>query len=136
MILSAKSASVNPEEVAMNVAKIKLGAWSGIGGALVAIYVGFNFAGWTTNGGAQALAKETAATAVAERLGLICFAQFNRDKGKSEKLTQMRGKDTWEMGRYIDGQSWAVMPGEEKPESGVADACARELSKTWKTPSA
>ena len=120
----------------MDVAKIKLGAWSGIGGALVAIYVGFNFAARTTNGGAQPLAKETAATAVSERLGLICFAQFNRDTGKSEKLTQMRGKDTWEMGRYIDGQSWAIMPGEEKPEGGVADACAKELSKAWKTPSA
>jgi len=110
--------------------KIKLGLWSGVGGALVTVYVGFNFGGWVTNGGAVAMAKETAATAVAERLGSICVAQFNRDKAKSEKLVEMKGKDAWEIGRFIDAQSWAIMPGDEKSDSGVADACARQLSKT------
>jgi hypothetical protein len=110
--------------------KIKLGLWSGVGGALVTMYVGFNFGGWVTNGGAVAMAKETAATAVAERLGSICVAQFNRDKAKSEKLVEMKGKDAWEIGRFIDAQSWAIMPGDEKSDSGVADACARQLSKT------
>jgi hypothetical protein len=94
------------------------------------MYVGFNFGGWVTNGGAVAMAKETAATAVAERLGSICVAQFNRDKAKSEKLVEMKGKDAWEIGRFIDAQSWAIMPGDEKSDSGVADACAKQLSKT------
>jgi len=119
----------------MNTERIKLGLWSGVGGALVTMYVGFNFGGWVTNGGAVAIAKETAATAVAERLGSICVAQFNRDKAKDEKLVQMKGKDTWEVGRYIDGQSWAIMPDERKSETGVADACARQLSKVSETPS-
>jgi hypothetical protein len=114
----------------MNSEKIKLGLWSGVGGALVTMYVGFNFGGWVTNGGAVAMAKETAATAVAERLGTICVAQFKGDKAKSEKLVQMKGKDAWEVGRYIDAQTWAIMPGEDKSESGVADACAKQLSKT------
>ena len=114
----------------MNSEKIKLGLWSGVGGALVTMYVGFNFGGWVTNGGAVAMAKETTATAVAERLGSICVAQFNRDKAKSEKLVEMKGKDAWEIGRFIDAQSWAIMPGDEKSDSGVADACARQLSKT------
>ena len=114
----------------MDSEKIKLGLWSGVVGALVTMYVGFNFGGWVTNGGAVAMAKETAATAVAERLGSICVAQFNRDKAKSEKLVEMKGKDAWEIGRFIDAQSWAIMPGDEKSDSGVADACARQLSKT------
>jgi len=112
----------------MNSEKIKLGLWSGVGGALVTMYVGFNFGGWVTNGGAVAMAKETAATAVAERLGSICVAQFNRDTAKSDKLVEMKGKDAWENGRYIDKQSWAIMPGAEKPENGVAEACAKQLS--------
>ena len=114
----------------MDSEKIKLGLWSGVGGALMTMYVGFNFGGWVTNGGAVAMAKETATTAVAERLGSICVAQFNRDKAKSEKLVEMKGKDAWEIGRFIDAQSWAIMPGDEKSDSGVADACARQLSKT------
>lgn len=109
--------------------KIKLGSWSAVGGALVTMYVGFNFGGWITNGSAEAMAKETAATAVAERLGTICVAQFNRDTDKGQKLEQMKNKDNWEIGRYIDTQRWAIMPGTDKPESGVADACAKQLSK-------
>ena len=109
--------------------KIKLGSWSAVGGAIITMYVGFNVGGWMTNGAAEAMAKESAATAVAERLGTICVAQFNRDTAKSQKIIEMKDKDAWENGRYIDKQSWAIMPGEEKPESGVADACAKQLSK-------
>lgn len=108
--------------------KIKLSLWGVVGGALVTMYVGFNAAGWMTDGAAKALAKETAATAVAERLGTICVAQFNRDTAKSQKLIEMKGKDTWDKSRYIDTQSWAIMPGEDKAESGVSDACAKQLS--------
>ena len=82
-----------------------------------------------TTGAADALAKQASATAVAERLGTICVAQFNRDTAKSQKLSEMEDKDAWENARYIDKQSWAIMPGEEKPEIGVSDACARQLSK-------
>ena len=113
----------------MNWEKIKLGLWSGVGGALLTMYVGFNFGGWMTGGAAEVMAKETAATAVAERLGRICVAQFDRDPAKGQKLIEMKGKDAWDNSRYIDKQSWAIMPGEEKPESGVADACAKQLSK-------
>ena len=109
--------------------KIKLGSWSAVGGAIITMYVGFNVGGWMTNGSAEAMAKEAAATAVAERLGAICVAQFNRDAAKSQKLVEMKDKDAWENGRYIDRQSWAIMPGAEKPESGVADACAKQLAK-------
>jgi len=40
----------------------------------------------------------------------------------------MKEKDSWDKGRYIETQSWAIMPGEDKPDSGVADACAKQLA--------
>lgn len=109
--------------------KIKLGLLSAGGGAVALAIVGFNWGGWVTNGAAEAMAKESATTAVAERLGKICVAQFNRDTAKSEQLIAMKDKDTWENGRFIDTQSWAIMPGAEKSESGVAEACAKQLAK-------
>jgi len=108
--------------------KIKLGSWSAVGGAIVAMYVGFNFGGWMTNGAAEAMTKENVANAVAERLGTICVAQLNRDTDKGQKLKEMKEKDTWDKGRYIEKQSWAIMPGEDKPDSKVADACAKQLA--------
>ena len=108
--------------------KIKLGSWSAIGGAIVLAVVGFNYGGWVTGGTAAAMAKEIAADAVAERLGTICVAQFNRDSEKGQKLKEMKEKDSWDKGRYIEKQSWAIMPGEDKPDSKVADSCAKQLT--------
>jgi hypothetical protein len=107
--------------------KIKLGSWSALGGAIVVAYGGFNFGGWVTGGTAAVMAKEIAADAVAERLGTICVAQFNRDSDKDQKVKEMKGKDSWDKGRYIEKQSWAIMPGDDKPDSKVADACAKHL---------
>jgi hypothetical protein len=109
--------------------KIKLGSWGAIGGAIITAYFGFNVAGWMTNGAAEVMAKETAAAAVAERLGTICVAQFKQDTAKGQKLVEMKGKDNWEVSRYIENQKWPIMPGDEKPERGVSDACAAQLSK-------
>ena len=49
--------------------KIKPVLWGAVGGAIVLAIVGFNWGGWVTNGTAEAMAKESAANAVAERLG-------------------------------------------------------------------
>jgi len=108
--------------------KIKLGSWSAVGGAIVLAVVGFNWGGWVTGGAAAAMAKDIAADAVAERLGSICVAQFNHDSDKGSKVTEMKEKDSWDKGRYIEKQSWAIMPGEDKPDSRVADACAKQLA--------
>ena len=108
--------------------KVKLGSWSALGGAVVLAFVGFNYGGWMTGGAATAMAKESAVDAVAERLGSICVAQFHRDAEKDQKLKEMKGKDAWELGRYIEKQSWAIMPGEDKSDSKVADACAKLLA--------
>ena len=112
----------------MDMEKIKFGLLSAAGGAIVLAVIGFNWGGWVTTGTAEVMAKETAANAVAERLGSICVAQFNRDSEKGQKLNEMKEKDTWDKGRYIEKQSWAIMPGDEKADSKVADACAQQLA--------
>ena len=109
--------------------KIKLGGWSALGGAALSAFVGFNYGGWVTGSTAAAMAKEMTADAIAERLGAICVAQFNGDSAKSEKVKEMKGKDSWDNGRYIEKQSWAIMPGDDKPDSKVADACAKRLAE-------
>jgi len=110
--------------------KIKLILWSALGGGIVLAVIGFNWGGWVTGGAAEAMAKEVAANAVAERLGMICAAQINLDSEKGRKLKQLKEQDVWEKGRYIEKEGWATMPGDDKPERGVADACAKHLSKS------
>lgn len=40
----------------------------------------------------------------------------------------MKDKDICEMGRFIEKQNWAIMPGDDRPESGGAEACAKHLA--------
>jgi hypothetical protein len=88
--------------------KIKLGLLSAVGGAILLAVVGFNYGGWVTTGTAEAMAKEIAASAVAERLGSICVAQFNGDSEKGQKLKEMKEKESWDKARYVEKQSWAI----------------------------
>lgn len=112
----------------MDWTQIKTISWGALGGAAALALIGFNYGGWVTSGAATAMAKESAADAVAERLGMICVAQFHGDSNKGPKLEEMKGKDPWDKARYIEKQSWAIMPGDNKPESKVADSCAKLLT--------
>jgi hypothetical protein len=40
----------------------------------------------------------------------------------------MKEKDSWDKARYIEKQSWAIMPGDDKADSKVADSCAKLLA--------
>ncbi len=111
----------------MNWEKIKLGLWGAIGGAIVLAIIGFTVGGWVTGGTAQKTAEETAENSVLDRLAPICVEQFNQDSGKDQKLKAMKEGDSWKRGDYVEKQGWATMPGEQKPDSKVANKCANKL---------
>jgi len=45
----------------------------------------------------------------------------------AQKLTELKGTDSWQRDGYVEKQGWATMPGDEKPVRNVADACAKLL---------
>jgi hypothetical protein len=107
----------------MNWGKIKVGFWSAIGGAIVFTVIGFKWGGWVTGGTAQIMAEE----AVVDRLAQICVVQFNQDSQKDQKLKELKEAGAWERDSFVEKQGGATMPGEKKPNSEVADACAVRL---------
>ncbi len=109
----------------MNWGKIRVGFWSAIGGAIVLSIIGFVWGGWVTGGTAQIMAAD----AVVDRLTLICVAQFTQDPEQAQKINELKKKDVWGQQNYVEKQGWATMLGETKPDSKVADACAKELLK-------
>jgi hypothetical protein len=94
-----------------------------VAAVVLTLIVGFNWGGWVTGGSAQAMAKE----AVVQRLAAVCVAQFDQNLGKDQKLTELKDTSTWQRRAYVEKQGWATMPGEEKPNSKVADECAKRL---------
>jgi len=104
--------------------------WSWVGFIVLTMIVGFNWGGWVTGGSAQIMADTLAKAAVVQRLTPICVAQFNLDPAKDQKLIVLKGTDVWQRSDYVQKQGWATMPGEAKPDSLVAEGCARLLVPT------
>ena len=65
--------------------------------------------------------------AVVQRLAPICVDQFNQDPDKALKLDELNGLTSYQRAQYVQDQGWATIPGEEKPDRLVADACAKLL---------
>jgi hypothetical protein len=101
--------------------------WLCLAAILLTMLVGFNWGGWVRGSTAQKMATVTAQAAVVQRLTTICVAQFNLDAGKDQKLTELQATSSYERAKYVTTQGWATAPGEEKPASRVADACAKQL---------
>ena len=90
---------------------------------VLTIIVGFNLGGWVTG----STAKTMSGDAVVQRMSSICVAQFNQDPGKAQKLTELIEMRTYQRDDYVQEQGWATIPGEDKPDRKVADACATQL---------
>jgi hypothetical protein len=104
--------------------------WTVVGVIILTMFVGFRWGGWVTGGTAQAMGETMAQDAVIQRLTPICVHQFNQDPDKAQKLAEFKEVKTYQRDDYVKDQGWATMPGEEQPDSKVADACAKLLVET------
>jgi hypothetical protein len=104
-------------------AKVKYGIWGLIGGAVIAMILGFVWGGWTTSSTANA----TTAKAVVSSQAAICVAQFVRQPNHEAKLKEFEEVSSWTRGEFIEKGGWDKMPGQEKADPEVARACAEGL---------
>lgn len=104
--------------------KIKTVVWSAIGGAIVAMIIGFVWGGWVLGSDSQDMGRQMAQSAVVERLAPICVMQFNQDPERDKKLKELKDTDAWKRDQYVKDQGWATMPFEKEPDSLVADRCS------------
>ena len=101
--------------------------WSCMTSIVLTMIVGFAWGGWVTEGTAQKMSETMADDAVVKRLAPICVVQFNQDPEKEKKLVELKGTHSWQRDGYVEKQGWATMPGEEKADRNVAEACAQLL---------
>ena len=94
--------------------------WSWVAAAVVTMIIGFSWGGWVTGGTARTTGEAMAQDAVVKRLAPICVVQSGRDPAKAVKLVALKEESTWQRGEYVGKQGWATMPGEQEPDSKVA----------------
>jgi hypothetical protein len=97
--------------------------WIAVGAMVLTIMVGFNWGGWVTGGTVQEMMSD----AVVQRLSSICVAQYNQDPEKSQKLIALNEARSYQRDDYVREQGWATMPGDDKPDNNVSNACAQQL---------
>jgi len=108
---------------AEHAAKAKYGIWGLIGGAVIAMTVGFAWGGWTTSSTSQGNSDK----AVLASQAAICVAQFSKQANLDKKLKEFEEISSWTRPEYIEKGGWDKMPGQEKAGSSVARACADGL---------
>ena len=113
----------------ISVEKAKPIVMGAIGGAIALAIVGFGWAGWVTGGTANAMAKDQAESAVVSALAPICVAQFQKQSGFDNKLSELNDIRSYQRAAFIEEGGWATMPGSEAGNKDVARACAEMISE-------
>ena len=103
--------------------KVKYGVLGLIGGAIIAMIIGFAWGGWTTSGTTTRLSNE----AVLAARAAICVAQFMKEPNAPEHLQALEKVDTYLRSTFIEKGGWDKMPGEAQASPTVARACADGL---------
>jgi hypothetical protein len=113
--------------------KVESVMWGAVGGAGALAFVGFMFGGWVTGGKATEMARQQADKAVVAALAPICVDKFRHAKNVDENLGKLNAISySWEKGTYVSQGGWATLPGNNEPNSAVAQACAEMLSSVAK----
>jgi hypothetical protein len=90
--------------------------------------VGFSYGGWMLGSSAETLAQQRSATAVTAALVPVCVGQSKADPEFAGKLTQLKTlTSTYQQREFIMDAGWATVPAADKPNSALAEACAKVL---------
>jgi hypothetical protein len=103
--------------------KIKTGVWGMVGGAIVAMVIGFSWGGWSTAGATQKISENAVLTSQAA----ICAAQFVQEANSGEKLKALEKIESYQRYEFVEKGGWDKMPGQKEAGYGVARACAEKL---------
>jgi hypothetical protein len=96
-------------------------------GAIVAMVVGFNWGGWSTEGTAAKRVDEASRSAVVAVLAPICVDKFQHSADVTNNFVELKKVSTYLQGSFVEKGGWATTPGTEKANSAVAQACATML---------
>ena len=93
-----------------------------VAGAVVTMFVGFYWGGWTLGSSADKMAKEHAELAVVAALAPVCADKFRALPDAAAKQATLSKVDSWKR-RDEFPKELVTLPGESYPSSALVDAC-------------
>ncbi len=97
-------------------------------GAVATLIIGFYWGGWVTGGTAKDMVQRSSTSAMVAALSPICVDKFQRSNEAAANMTELKKVSTYQQGSFIEKGGWATLPGNDRANSSVAEACANMLS--------
>lgn len=108
---------------------IKPAIWGGIGGAVVAMTLGFSWAGWVTQGTAGQMEEASAKAAIIQAFTPLCVAKAEPQK---QMLAKLKEESQWKHDDFVVEAGW-VDNVNENYRADVARRCAATLIEGMNT---
>ena len=100
-------------------------AWTAIGASALTMVLGFTWGGWVTAGSASQSARAAGTAAQVELASTICAANFVASPDARAQHEELAALSSYQRRGFVEKQPWALMPGEDRADRQVAEACAR-----------
>jgi len=98
-------------------------------GFALTLFVGLKWNLLVTTGAAKEMEQRAEKSGTISALASICLYNFRHGAGADEKLVELKKIGYyWDQGTFIEKGGWATSPGAERPNSDVAQACAKLLT--------
>jgi hypothetical protein len=101
-------------------ASVKPAIWGALGGAVVAMIIGFGWGGWVTGGTAGKMATTSAQEATILALTPLCVVKAEQ---QPDQLVLLKKESSWSRGSFVEKAGW-VASVNDKYRTAVASACA------------
>jgi len=108
---------------------VKPAAWGLAIGVAATLFIGIQTGWMVTAGTARHNASQAVETAVVKDLAPICVANFEKDPNRKADLADLKAKESWNQGDFVQAKGWSVMPGGQAADNDVAAACAQKIAK-------
>ncbi|WP_321336338.1 hypothetical protein [uncultured Cohaesibacter sp.] len=102
---------------------LKPGLYGAVIGAVCVGVIGFAWGGWMTASGSNKMAMSMAHDDVIAALVPVCVDQSNKDLNRQETLTKIKDASSYKRRDVVMESGWATVPGAEKPNRDLAQAC-------------
>ena len=105
----------------------KPGIYGALVGAIAISILGFTWGGWTTGSSAEKMAKDLAKDEVTLAMVPVCLKNATADTDRVTKLATIQAARGFNRSKAVMDTGWATLPGTEKPNRDLAEACVKEL---------
>jgi hypothetical protein len=97
-------------------------------GAVATLVIGFYWGGWVTGGTARDMTQRSTTAAVVAALSPICVDKFQRSADAGTNMAELKKISSYQQGSFVEKGGWATLPGSDRADSSVAQACANMLN--------